>query len=88
MPTEIVTVEDLNEFRIRLLADMENLLKNYTQAPRKKWLKSFEVMTMLNITKNTLTTHRNNGVLYGKKVGGIYYYAYQEIMELLQKKAK
>lgn len=43
-------------------------------------------MTILDITKNTLKTHRENGLLYAKKVGGIYYYAYQEIHELLQKK--
>ena len=86
MPTEIVTIDDLKEFRIQLLEDLENLLKNYNETPKKKWLKSFEVMTMLNITKNTLKTHRENGVLYAKKIGGIYYYAYQEINEMLQRK--
>ena len=86
MPTEIVTIDDLKEFRVQLLEDLENLLKNYNDTPKKKWLKSFEVMTMLNITKNTLKTHRENGLLYAKKIGGIYYYAYKEINDLLQQK--
>ncbi len=84
MPTEILTTDDLQEFRVQLLEDFERLLKAYNETPRKKWLKSFEVMTILNITKNTLTTYRTNGVLYAKKVGGVYYYAYQQIQELLQ----
>lgn len=86
MATEIITSEDLQQFRIQLLEDFKLLLRDYKETPRKKWLKSFEVMTMLNITKNTLKTYRTTGILYGKKIGGIYYYAYQEIQELLQKK--
>lgn len=85
MAAEIITTEDLKEFRVQLVQDFKSLLKDYNDTPRKKWLKSFEVMTMLNITKNTLKTYRTNGVLYAKKIGGMYYYAYQEIQELLQR---
>ena len=85
MAAEIITTEDLKEFRVQLVEDFKCLLKDYNDTPRKKWLKSFEVMTMLNITKNTLKTYRTNGVLYAKKIGGMYYYAYQEIQELLQR---
>jgi hypothetical protein len=85
MATEIITPDDLQAFRAQLLDDFKDLLKDYTDTPRKKWLKSCEVMTLLNITKNTLRTYRTNRVLYGKKIGGIYYYAYQEIKGLLER---
>ncbi len=40
---------------------------------------------MLNITKNTLMTYRVNGILYAKKIGGVYYYAYEDIQGLLKR---
>ena len=85
MATEIITTEDLKAFGVQLLQDFKSLLNDYNDTPRKKWLKSYEVMTILNITKNTLKTYRTNGILYAKKIGGIYYYAHQEIQELLQR---
>ena len=85
MGAEIITTEDLRAFRILLLEDFKNILKNQNDPPTKKWLKSYEVMTMLNITKNTLMTYRTNGILYAKKIGGVYYYSYQDIKDLLQK---
>lgn len=84
MATEIITTEDLQQFRAQLLEDLKSLLTDHRETPRKKWLKSFEVMTMLNITKNTLKTYRANGILYAKKIGGLYYYAYEDICELLK----
>lgn len=85
MAAEIITTEDLRAFRMLLLEDFKNILKTQNDPPTKKWLKSYEVMTMLNITKNTLMTYRTNGILYAKKIGGVYYYAYQDIQELLKK---
>jgi len=85
MAVEVITTEDLKAFRMLLLEDFKNILNNQNDRPAKRWLKSYEVMTMLNITKNTLMTYRNNGILYAKKVGGVYYYAYQDIQELLKK---
>ena len=84
MAAEIITTDDLREFRMQLLEDIKGLLKEHNGEPRKKWLKSYEVMTMLNLTKNTLKTLRVNGTLAAKKIGGVFYYDYQHIATLLQ----
>ena len=84
MAAEIITTDDLREFRMQLLEDFKKLLKEHNGEPRKKWLKSYEVMTMLNLTKNTLKTLRVNGTLTAKKIGGVFYYDYQNIVSLLQ----
>ncbi len=47
MSVEVVTVEDLENFRLRLLKDIENLLGTKRQ---KKWLKTADVMEMFGMS--------------------------------------
>jgi helix-turn-helix protein len=46
------------------------------QAPQsvKKWLKSYEVKKILNISTGTLQNLRSNGTLPYTKIGGLIYY--------------
>ncbi len=78
----MITLEDLTEFRTTLLQDLKELLAKQSQ-PDKKWLKSKEVRTLLNISHGTLQTHRINGTLTYTKVGGIIYYDQLDIDKLL-----
>lgn len=82
MAVQIITLEDLVAFRVTLLQDLKELLSKQTQ-PDKKWLKSKEVRTLLNISPGTLQTHRINGTLTYTKVGGILYYDQTDIDKLL-----
>lgn len=82
MAVQIITIEDLADFRINLLNDLKELLAQQGQ-PDKKWLKSKEVRTLLNISSGTLQTHRINGTLTYTKVGGIIYYDQTDIDKLL-----
>ena len=82
MAVQIITLEDLAAFRVTLLQDLKELLSKQTQ-PDKKWLKSKEVRTLLNISPGTLQTHRINGTLTYTKVGGILYYDQTDIDKLL-----
>lgn len=84
MAVQIITQEDLTEFRLTLLQDLKELLTNKSQ-PEKKWLKSKEVRTLLNISPGTLQTLRINGTLTYTKVGGIIYYDQLDIEKLLSK---
>ena len=59
MAIEVITREDLNEFRILLLSDLKELLKVNPQQT-KQWLKSGEVRKLLNISPGTLQTLRIN----------------------------
>jgi hypothetical protein len=83
MAVEILTKQDLNEFRTLLLNDFREILQLKPQQT-KKWLKSSEVRKLLNISPGTLQTLRLNKTLSYTKVGGIIYYGYQDIEKLLE----
>lgn len=82
MAIEVITKEDLNEFRLLLLNDFKELLKTNPQQT-KQWLKSKEVRTLLNISPGTLQTLRINKTLSYTKIGGILYYNNADIEKLL-----
>jgi hypothetical protein len=85
MATEIITKEDLNEFRELLLNDFKAILQGKSIPENNaKWLKSYQVKNMLKISPGTLQNLRVNGTLSFTKVGGIIYYKYQDIVALLE----
>jgi hypothetical protein len=80
---QIITREDLNEFRSLLLTDLKEIFNAKAQN-QKQWLKSGEVRKLLNISPGTLQNFRINGTLSYTKIGGIIYYAYNDIEKILQ----
>ncbi|AWX43625.1 hypothetical protein HME9304_00616 [Flagellimonas maritima] len=84
MGATIITTEDLREFKLELLDDIKQLLQNQNGQPAKKWLKSPEVRELLGISPGTLQNLRINGTLPYTKIGGVLYYDYQEIMQVLE----
>ena len=83
MPTTIITSDDLREFKMELLDDIKNLLAKQTNGSLKKYLKSSEVMELLQVSPGTLQTFRINGTLPYTKVGGILYYDSEEIHKVM-----
>jgi hypothetical protein len=83
MAVEILTKQDLNEFRTLLINDFREILQSKPQQT-KQWLKSSEVRKLLNISPGTLQTLRINKTLSYTKIGGIIYYGYQDIEKLLE----
>ena len=82
MSVELITKEDLETFRQALLNDIKSLLvKNDLQV--KEWLKPAEVRKLLGISAGTLLTLRATGKLIYSKIGGTYYYRYQDIQSML-----
>ncbi len=84
MGTTIITTQDLNEFKIELLEDIKDLLNKQSDIAQKKWIKSNEVKKLLGISPGTLQNLRINGTLPYTRIGGVLYYNYQEIMEVLE----
>jgi hypothetical protein len=86
MATEIITREDLQEFRQQLLGDIQQLLQQQptTNPPRKEWLKSSEVRKLLGISAGTLQQLCLNGTLTYTKVGGIHFFRYQDLAKALE----
>lgn len=88
MPTQIVTTEDLRELKIELLEDIKRMLKEHSGQSSKKWLKSYEVRKLLNISPGTLQNLRMNGTLPFTRIGGALYYDNEDIQKILQTNKK
>jgi hypothetical protein len=90
----LVTLEDLREFqkelktdlKIELIMAFKALIANQTQQPAKKWLKSWEVRKLLNLSPGTLQTLRDNGTIPFSKIGGIFYYDPSDIDKEIEKR--
>ena len=80
---QLVTVGDLEEFKTEILLSIRNLLNEYKTQNGKKWLKSYEVRQILDISPGTMQTLRNNGSLPFTKLGGTIYYNSDDIDKLL-----
>ena len=86
MSIEVITKEDLREFKIELLGDIKELLQVESET-NKKWLRSPDVRKLLKISAGTLQNLRITQKLKPQKVGGILYYEYSEIENLLSGKS-
>lgn len=86
MAVEIITREDLEEFRIELVAEIAKLLKSGAKESDKRWHKTSEVKKMLGISSGTLQNLRVNGTLPYTKIGGVLYYDRRDIEYMLEQK--
>ncbi|OWW23545.1 DNA-binding protein [Zobellia sp. OII3] len=84
MAANIITTDDLRDFKMELLDDIKNLLTKHADGKIKKYLRSSEVMELLQISPGTLQNLRINGTLPYTKVGGIIYYNTDEIQKVLE----
>ena len=87
MAIEVITKEDLQQFRMQLIDDLKQLLTPHEAKMVKPWLKNAEVRKLLNISSNTMQRLRIAGKLRSSKVGGIHYYRYEDIEKLLNSDA-
>jgi len=87
MAIEVVTKEDLLEFRNQLLTEIKGIINNAPQK-KQKWLKSHEVRELLTISPGTLQNLRINGTLTYTKIGGTIYYDNDDIEKLLHRNKK
>lgn len=83
MPASIVTTDDLRDFKMELLDEFKSLLTKQSQGKLKRYLKSNEVMELLQISPGTLQNLRINGTLPYAKVGGIIFYDSEEIQKVM-----
>ena len=83
MATQIVTIEDLQQFRLQLLDDLKALVQPANNPSQKEFLKSSDVRKMLGISHGTLQNLRIKGVLPYQELGGIMFYRYEDIARVL-----
>lgn len=85
MEINIITKEDLKEFKTELLEDIKNLL-SIKVSEQKLWLRSSEVKELLKISSGTLQNLRTSGALTFTRVGGTLYYNYKDIEKMINVK--
>lgn len=83
MAIEIVTKDDLQQFRMQLINDIKLLIGSPEKTLDKQWLKNAEVKKILNISSNTIQRLRIAGKLRSSKIGGVHYYRYADIEKML-----
>ncbi|MCM4158459.1 helix-turn-helix domain-containing protein [Antarcticibacterium flavum] len=83
MPTTIITTDDLREFKMELLEEIKSILAKQTSGTLKRYLKSSDVMDLLQVSPGTLQNLRINGTLPYTKIGGIIYYDAEEIQKVM-----
>ncbi len=94
MATQIITPEDLDQFKQELLTDIKDLLEESTAfieqsrdaVPKeeKQWIKSHQVQRLLGISPGTLQNLRINGTIPYSKVGGVLFYNKKDIEKILE----
>ncbi len=82
---DFITKDDLELFKRDLIREITALIKPKSD-DRKQWLRSVEVRKLLHISPGTLQNFRINGTLSFTKVGGIFFYKYDDIFKVLEKK--
>lgn len=86
MNLEILTKNDLAEFKNEIISEIKKLLQNSTE--QKDWLKSDDVRKILKCSPGTLQHLRIIGVLPYTKVGGTMYYSYSDVTKALSRNKK
>jgi len=80
---ELITKEDLENFKAELLKDIKAMIKP-VDSVNKKWLKSSEVRKLLNISPGTLQNLRINGTIPFTRIGSIIFYKMEDISSILE----
>ncbi|MCL1666569.1 helix-turn-helix domain-containing protein [Elizabethkingia ursingii] len=83
---EILSKQDLEIFRIRILADIERLLVGNLNQSKDEfdWLRSKAIRKMMDISPATLQNLRITGKIRHKKILGSYYYNKTDLQKLFE----
>src|SRR5438270_10569736 len=81
---QLITVNDLQQFKKQLLDELLSALKPQLGTVQKKCMKSHEVRRLLKISPGTLQTLKSSGVIPYTKIGGVHFYDYEDIEHILE----
>ena len=71
-----------------LASQARQLEKCYTPSAKEKWIDSQDVCQALGITKRTLQSYREKGIVPYSNVGGKFFYRENDIVAYLESKTK
>jgi hypothetical protein len=82
MSAEIVTMQDLERFRVRLLADLAKMMQKPESL--EPLMRSGQVRKMLNISPGTLRKLRAKGILSYARLDGSFRYRLADVKKALE----
>ena len=85
MPSEIITKDDLESFRLSLLKEIQVLLAN-NKPESNEWLRCADVRKLLKVSTGTIQNLRISGKLKSRKIGGMHFYKLTYIENMLSGK--
>lgn len=85
---QLVTIEDLEKFKIELVNIIRQILAERNPKTEKKWLKTSEARKVLGFSPGKLQAVRDSGALAFTKIGGNIYYDYDDLMKLFDERKK
>ncbi len=88
MPANIITTDDLRQFKIELIDELKQLFSHRNDTNTREYLKSSEVSKLLNISLSKLQHLRVAKVLPYTRVGATIYYRRDDIHQLLESNKK
>jgi len=91
MPAQILTTDDLREFKQELIKEFKQIISSIQQSnskPLKKLLKTSEVREMLDLSPNSLRNLRVSRVLPFTKINGTIYYDRSDIDQMIARYKK
>lgn len=96
MAVNIITQEDLDQFKVQFFEEQKLFLEQFkteisgnpekqqSEPITEKWIKSYQVQRMLNISAGTLQTFRTNGIIPFSKIGGSIFYSLEDVQKVLE----
>ena len=81
---QLITLEDLADFKEQLLRDLKLIVKNVNGKPSKQWLKSHEVRKILGISPGKLQALRDNGTIPFTRIGNVIFYSTEDIKAMME----
>ncbi|MBK6563910.1 MAG: helix-turn-helix domain-containing protein [Saprospiraceae bacterium] len=90
MPANFLTTDDLREFKIELLIELKETLASFNKIlpEQKRFLRSSEVMELLDVSASTLQHLRIKKILPYSKMGSTFYYDWLDIIKIFEQNKK
>lgn len=82
MEIELITKADMHSLKNEIVEEIKKLFQGPVE--QKEWLKSADVMKMLDCSPGTLQNLRVNGTLPFTKMGGTIYYSKKDVLRVLE----
>jgi len=90
---ELVVIEKNAYLRLKqqvedLFTQIEAVKKKFGIVEKEKWMDAHEVCLALNISKRTLQSYREYGIIPCSFIGGKYMYKESDLVRVLTQKAR